>query len=466
MTNLDCARSKYQQSSPLRAGIQGRMCLALRLGAAVALGLGWSMAFALNTGTDVDLSLAPAAGSMAGAAFTQPIEPAGAVFGNPATLSQFPGTQFQIAASFVVPKVDVTQSGAAGTASSSSTANNYIIPTTAVTFEAGNGWFAGGGIGVNAGIGADYRTHPITLPSLTTNPAVTGVPLVDELLSFNANLALAKQVTSQTSIGAALTIGFGFAQLGTTGPSGSFAGIIPQFDGTTASVHAIGIGGSLGITHKLTPSVLLSASVKIPPSYNFKNILYQSAVPPIGWQNLTVAQPLQLSAGAAFDVSPNWLLETDVLWKDWGNATTYEDVYRNQYVILLGTQFKAGPWSLRFGYSYASSILRDVPNNTLGGLRGLGSIPLGAASGPLGTEVLKLVQMTLVPVVWKNTLTAGAGFDLTPHVRIDAFGAYALQGSTSRTTSIGAALVPGAGPENYSAKASEWALGAGFHFKY
>jgi long-chain fatty acid transport protein len=424
------------------------------------------MAFALNTGTDTDLSLAPAAGGMAGAAFTRPIEPGGAVFGNPATLTQFPGAQFQIAAAFLVPKVDVTQSGAGGTTTSSSAANDYVIPTTAVTYEAGNGWFFGGGIGVNAGIGADYRTDPITVPSLTTNTSVTGIPLVDELISFNANLALAKQVTSQTSIGAALTIGFGLAQLGTAGPSGSFAGIIPQFDGTTSSVHAVGIGGSLGITHQLTPSLLLSASAKIPPRYTFKNILYQSAVPPIGWQNLTIAQPLQLSAGAAFDVSSNWLLEGDVLWKDWGNATSYEDVYKNQFVALLGTQFKAGPWSLRFGYSYASDILRNVPNDTLGGLRGLGSIPLGALSGPLGTEVLKLVQMTLVPVVWKNTLTAGAGFDLTSHVSIDAFAAYALQASASRSTSIGAALVPGAGPEDYGVKASEWAIGAGFHFKY
>jgi long-chain fatty acid transport protein len=212
--------------------------------------------------------------------------------------------------------------------------------------------------------------------------------------------------------------------------------------------------------------VTLSASAKIPPKYDFKNILYQTAVPPIGWQNLTIQQPLQLSAGAAFDVSPNWLVEGDVLWKDWANATTYKDVYKNQYVFLLGTQFKTGPWSLRFGYSYASDILRDVPNDTLGGLRGLGSIPLGSASGPLGTEVLKLVQMTLVPVVWKNTLTAGVGFDLNAHVQVDAFGAYALQASASRTTSIGAALVPGAGPEDYGVKASEWAIGAGFHFKY
>ena len=75
MKNLACARSIYPQSSPLRAGIQGRMRRALRLGAAIAFGLGWNIAFALSTGTDLDLSLAPAAGGMAGAAFTHPIEP-------------------------------------------------------------------------------------------------------------------------------------------------------------------------------------------------------------------------------------------------------------------------------------------------------------------------------------------------------------------------------------------------------
>ena len=113
MTNMDRSRSKYQLPSPLCVGIQRKMRPAVRLGAVIGLSLGWSMASALNTGTDTDLSLAPAAGGMGGAAFTKPIEPAGAVFGNPATLTQFQGTQFQIAASFLVPKVDVTQSGAA-----------------------------------------------------------------------------------------------------------------------------------------------------------------------------------------------------------------------------------------------------------------------------------------------------------------------------------------------------------------
>jgi long-chain fatty acid transport protein len=173
-----------------------------------------------------------------------------------------------------------------------------------------------------------------------------------------------------------------------------------------------------------------------------------------------------VSLGAAFDASSNWLLEGDLLWKNWSSATTYEDVYRNQYMFLLGTQYKVGLWSLRAGYSYATDALRDTPNNTLGGLRGLGSIPLGNASGALGTEVMKLVQMTLVPVVWKHTLTAGAGFDISPHVRIDGFAAYAVPESASRTTMIGAALVPGAGPENYKTQASEWAFGAGVNVRF
>ena len=46
-----------------------------------------------------------------------------------------------------------------------------------------------------------------------------------------------------------------------------------------------------------------------------------------------------------------------MVWKNWSNAKTYEDVYKDQWLLLLGTQYKTGPWSLRAGYSYASKIL-------------------------------------------------------------------------------------------------------------
>lgn len=454
------------KSKPARSGHCSSKLIAAPVAVALAMLFGSGAAHAVNTGTDTDLSFKPASGGLGGAAFTRPQEASAAVFGNPATITQFTGTQFGIGAGFLVPKVDVQQDGAAGSHTSSSAAKNYVVPDTAATHEVGNGWFLGGGIELSAGLGADYRNDPITIPSLSADPKITGLPLVVELISFNANVALAKQLTPQTSVGAAVTIGFGLAQLGTSGPSGTFAGLFPQFGGTTSSVHEVAFGASLGATHQLTPSTMLSASLKSPLKYKFSNILNQSAVAPAGYQDLTVEQPLQITAGAAFDIAPGWLVEGDVLWKNWSNADTYKDVYKDQFLFLLGTQYKTGPWSLRLGYSYAGKILRDTPSNTLGGLNGLGPVPLGAASGPLGVDVVKLVQMTLLPVIWQNTLSGGVGFDLTPKVRLDAFGSYAFKESATRTTHIGAAIVPGAGPETYRTEASAWLIGAGLSFKY
>ncbi|WP_168224936.1 OmpP1/FadL family transporter [Azoarcus sp. DD4] len=449
-----------------------------RIVAAAALTCATGAAHALNTGTDMNLSFKPASGGMAGAAYTKPQEPSAAVFGNPATMTQLRGTNFGIGAAFLVPDVDVHQSGAGGSRTSSSDARNYVIPDTAVTHEIGGGWFLGGGIELDAGIGVDYRDDPITVPSVSTDPGVSGLPLLVELISFNANVAAAKQVTERTAVGAALTIGFGLAQLGTSGPSGSFGGLLGPagcepatagscgFDGNTSSVHDVGFGASIGLTHRLTSALTLSAALKSPVKYKFKNILHQSAVGSPGFQDLTVEQPLEAIVGMAYDVTPNWMVEADVVWKNWSSAETYQDVYDDQYLALVGTQYRTGPWSLRFGYSYAEDILRDTPSNTLGNLRGLGPIPLGAAAGSLGTDVVKLVQMTLVPVIWQHTIAAGVGFDLTSNVRVDAFGAYGFKNEEQRTTSIGAALAGPVGPETYEAEVSAWAVGAGVNFRF
>lgn len=475
---------KLNTKISMSAGNDADLPLLGKVAAAAVLMMASAGAFALNTGTDLNLSAKPASGGMAGASYTKPQEPSAAVFGNPAALTQFSGMRFGIGAVYLAPKLEVTQTGASAldagptTRTSRSRAVDYVGPDVAVTNDLGNGWFLGTGLEVDAGLGADFRNDPITIPSASTDPAITGLPLVVELLSFNVNFAAAKQLTPQTSVGGALTIGFGLAQLGTAGPSGSFGGALDVpgscnpavtgscgFGGTTSSVHDFSAGASLGITHQLTPTLTMSAAIKSPIEYGFKNILHVGGgafALPTEFQTLKVEQPLELVMGAAFDIAPNWLVEADVVWKNWNEATTYQDVYQDQFLLLLGTQYKTGPWSLRAGYSYAEDILRDTPNETLGGVSGLGSVPLG---GPLGVEVVKLVQATLVPVVWNHTVSAGVGYDISPKVRLDAFGAYAVKADVTREALIGAALgAPGF--DTYRAEVSAWAIGAGLNFKF
>ena len=434
--------------------------------AAIAMLFGSGAALALNTGTDMNLAYKPASGGMGGAGYARPQDVSSAIFGNPATLTQMKGFNGSLAASLMSPDTNVTHTNGAFSNKSSSTADNYVIPDFALGQEIMPGTVMGFGVEVDAGLGGDYRTNPVT-----AGPGgAIKLPLVVELLSFNANLALAKEITPQLSVGGAVTIGFGLAQLGTTGPTSGITAVggllglpITDFGGTSSSVHNISYGGSVGLTYKATPALTLSGAVKSPVKYKFHNIVFAdlSALGgPKGYQNLTIEQPLELVAGAAFDVNPNWLVEADVVWKNWSNATTYQDVYKDQFLLLLGTQYKTGPWSLRAGYSHAQKLQRDQPNGTLGGLAGLGTLPLNTAvPGVLNqNDIVRLVQMTLTPVIWQNTITGGVGYDITPHVRVDGYGGYAFKEEANRATLL-------LGNYKFSAT-SQWSVGAGINFRF
>lgn len=424
-------------------------------------------AFALNTGTDMNLAYKPAAGGMAGAAYTRPQDVSSALFGNPATLVQFDGGNVSLGASYMDPRLKVTHTNGTYSNTSESQARKYVVPDFALSLTPAPDTVFGLGVELDAGLGADFRTQPVTIGP---GGAIT-VPLSVELISFNANVGLAHKVTPELSLGAALTIGFGLAQLGTAGATSGItavlgpSGLIPlgltDFGGTTSSVHDIGAGFSLGATYQLSGSLMLSAAIKSPVKYNFKNILATTVSGSQQYQGVRVQQPLEVVAGAAFSISPNWLVEADAVWKNWSNADLYKDVYKDQALLLLGTQYKTGPLSLRAGYSYASAILKDEPSGTLGTLAGLGSLPLGTAVPQIDLAqngLTKLIQMTLVPVVTQHTIATGLGYQFNPNLRADVFGAYAFEGKEHRD--VGSVV------GSYQAKLKQWAVGAGLSMRF
>lgn len=444
---------KLFKKTPLSAGVgYGLALLAVSTGA-----------LATSAGTDLNLSTKARAGGMAGAAYTMPQEPSAAVFGNPATLTQFKGINFNFGATFMslanAENQQQTTIAGAGTFTnkSHSDANNYILPDLGITLQVSPNLVIGTGLEVDSGIGADYRDDPISLfaGALGTQ---TAIPLLVEVISFSANFAAAYQVTDQLSVGASATMGFGLAQLGTAGPTDGLdelsvalgasspppaaaTGPLSDFGGTTSSVHDIGFGASLGATYLVQDGVMLSATLKSPLSYNYNNIIHadQTAVPGVhghdGYQDLTIQNPTEVIFGIAFDnvIMPGLLVEADAIWKNWSDAQTFEDVYEDQWVLNFGAQYKTGDWTYRAGYSYAQDILSDKPNNTLGGLDGLGTIPLGdTASSAISYDVIEIVQTTLVPILWKHTVTAGIGYQITDAVSVDGYISYAFAETETR----------------------------------
>ncbi len=439
-------------------------------------------AWATSAGIDLNLSTHARAGGMAGAAYTRPQEASAAVFGNPATLTQFKGLSNNFSATFLTFELDNVQSFAGATNTSTARHKDYIVPNIGLTAEVVPGLVLGVGLEVDAGLGADYRGDPF-LPLAGAEPGLgfaepIGLPLLVEVISFNANVGAGFQVTPKTSIGASVTIGFGLAQLGTAGDTtgmvafdtaanaalGTPLGTFPDFGGTTSSVHNFGFGGSVGIVHELTPGISISAAYKSAVKYDFEQILYQDVSAVIGgstgFQTLPLETPAEIIVGIALDgvIAPNLLVEFDVVQKLWDDADALSDAFEDQLLYLLGAQLKVGKWMLRAGYSHHEDLLKPVPNSTLGPLEGLGVLPLGpgSASPALSTDLIAAVQTTLLPVIWKDSVTVGVGYQFNPVVSLDAYYSVGFSEEVTRSgPTLGAlvgALAPGLGNPSWQAR--------------
>jgi methyl-accepting chemotaxis protein len=418
---------------------------------------------ASNTGMDLNLSAHTIAGSMGGAAYTKPQEASAAVFGNPATLTQFSGTHYNFAAALIhINELKNTQSttlmgmGSDGgdllfENDSISSADNYVLPTFGSVIQISEQAFLGFGLEVDAGIGANFREDPITLLG-GAGSAIVGstvsLPLNVELISFNANIAGAYQITPELSIGASVTVGFGLAQLGTTGDTtgldelgAPLGGALYDFGGTSSSVHDTAIAASIGATYALPSGISLSAAVKSSLAYEFENIIYADTINFKGFQSLDIEQPLEAIVGIALDdvLAEGVLFEADAIWKNWSTSNSYKDVYDDQILLTFGVQFSdvLPDLDIRLGYSYAENPLLAEPKNTIGGLQGAGSLPLGESAEALGltglsTDIMKIIQMSLVPVIWENTFSAGVGYQVTDTISLNAFASIASGEETSR----------------------------------
>jgi len=507
--------------------------LALGVAAGMAMLVASTGAQAASAGTDLNLQAHAIAGGMAGAAYTRPQEASAAIFGNPATLTQFPGVNVNFGATLISlteinvetdTTLDTALGPVTGHADHVSNADNYIVPTLGISLQVSPNLTLGLGLEADAGLGADYRDSPLQLfagtfkavqdmgdagligtqvigsgiPGLKTRlDGPVAAPLMVEVISFNANLAAGYKVNEKLSLGGALTIGFGLAQLGTAGPTTGFdtvsdlvvdglagdylntvlgtsdidyandgvlqSNILSNWGGSTSSVHDIALGWSLGATYIVADGITTSLAVKGPVEYKFKNIIYGRPATTggafvdgnslDGWQHLDVEQPLEVIAGVALEdvIVPNLLVELDVVWKNWSEADAYQDAYEDQFVVNLGTQYETGNWSFRAGYSWTESILKDTPNSTLGQLTGLGNLPLGPGAAALdgvanppvvealAVDFVEIVQMSLLPVIFEHTVTAGIGYDFTDAVSANAFVSYSLPEDDSRNLEIAAA---------------------------
>lgn len=350
-------------------------------------------------GTDTQNVLTPAAGGMAGVSLALPQDVPAAIFGNPATLTQFHGTQFNLGGAWVEGYPTITNNGSLNTTSPgtpfsvTSRTEGFVNPEIGVIQDlrsVGLPGAIGMGFAGLSGLGDEYRGRVPVSPDILNNVS-------NEYLVLGVNMAAGFELTDRLSAGAALTLGTGFEQLGFVGPLVS-----------SAMVHDYALRGTVGLDYSLNPCNTVGFFYQTKMDFQFPNAVRFAGA----YHDLRIDQPETIGLGFANRglMNGDLLIALDVYYKLWEDAALWQDVLENQWAFAVGTQLTRGSMKYRLGYSYNS----NPTNHSVGG---------NLAGFPVGQDNVQLFQAASLPLVNQHRFTAGVGRQgfLLPNLDVDLF---------------------------------------------
>jgi long-chain fatty acid transport protein len=357
-----------------------------------------SLAWGQGYGTDTQNVLMPASGGMAGVSVARPQDVPSAIFGNPASLAQFQGTQFCLGAAWVEGYPTITNNGSLNQQnpgqpfSVTSRSQGFAVPAIGVTQDLRARGIPGTlGLGLSglSGLGAEYRGR------VPENDPLNN--LSGEYMVLGINVGAGFELTDRLSVGASMTLGSGFEQLGFVGPIVS-----------SAMVNAYALRGSVGADYKLNDCNTLGAYYQSKMDFN-----YPAAIRVGGnYRDLRIDQPDTFGIGWANNslMNGDLLLAADVYYKLWENAALYQDVFVNQWAFALGTQLTRGKTKYRLGYSYNSNPLNHNVGASLDGF-------------PIAQDELQLFQAASLATITQHRISGGIGRSnfLVPNLDLDLF---------------------------------------------
>lgn len=343
-----------------------------------------SAVYAGPYGYDLHNTLAPVSGAMAGTSIARPQDTVSAVFGNPAGLTEFTGTQFTFGATFYMPEVNLTHDGSVtGTPFNADSGTDiFPVPQIAVTQDLRGLEIPatlGLGLTVVSGIGSEFRGDPGSLGAGA------------EFVIFGVNAGLGYELIDNLSVGASATISFAQLDFG--------------LSSTSAETHALGLRGTLGVTYDLGATTL-GTFYQTEQMHEYDNITETS---PGNYASLDIAQPANVGFGVANNslLGGDLLLMADVMYKLWEDADFWQDLYENQWVYSFGAQLTSGKLAYRVGYGYADDPTKEDATAPIGSLTQVNS-SIGVI--PLSDPVVQYLQATQTEVIYKHRLTAGIGY--------------------------------------------------------
>jgi long-chain fatty acid transport protein len=300
----------------------------------------------------------PASGGMGGTSVARPQDLLSAMNANPAALSQFRGTQFTLAGAFAGSTFDLNLTGPAPAVgvtpfSAKSQTPGAVIPNIGVSQE-----LTAYGMPMTFGIGLIGTAGAGT--SFLQQPASNGTSTYLLILNFAPIVAVT--LTDRLSIGTTMFVGDAYL-------SGPFVGV-------SSMTNALALCAGLGASYEMTDDTTLGFYWQSKQNFNFKNevILFNQTLP----QNVAPGLPDQIGLGIANTslMDGRLLLAADALYIQWKTADLFQDIYRNQWVMQLGAQYRVSQRvRLRAGYELAQIPIDPNTGNSVAGIPVPGGIP-------------------------------------------------------------------------------------------
>lgn len=335
---------------------RGWLVCGLAMMAAVFAGTG--TARAQTYGIDFRNTLMPASGGMAGTSVAAPQDFLSAINANPAALTHYKGTHFTLGGAFAEATVNLEQKTAlpllgVGPFSAKSSTPGAIVPSIGVAQEVE-------GLPLPMTVGLAVLGAAGGGSSYVREPASNATASYLLLLEFAPSVAV--ELTEQLSLGATMFIGDGYA----SGP----------FVGTSGMTNAYALRAGLGLDYQLGDATWLGAYYQSTQAFRFENeaVLFSERRP----RDVDMGLPQQVGMGIANEslMDGRLLLAADALYLDWPSAALFKNIYRGQWVMQLGTQYKATDRiKLRLGYALAQNPIDETVGTRIGAIDVPGGIP-------------------------------------------------------------------------------------------
>jgi long-chain fatty acid transport protein len=346
-------------------------------------------------GIELHATMNPAAGGMGGVSVARPQDVQSAFTGNPATLTQFRGTQFGFGGGWAEPTINVD--------------NDATLPLAGVgPFEAKSGQ-PGSALG-NIAVTQDFTALglPVTWGAGLLSGVGLGVKYMDapgsngsaaSLLGLNMGSGVGVQVTERMSVGAQIVV--------------TTAVLDGPFSGLTSATTAYALRGLFGTTYDATDHTTLGFYWMTEQSFRFENAVRLS----IGGgafssvQDINMDLPETFGWGIANDrlMDGRLLLASDILYKKWSDTDLFRAMWDDQFVLQTGLQYQlTRKIRVRLGYTFAENIMIDATSLAAGGI-----IP------PDGVPAIQYLQ-TQFPAINEHRLSGGVGIqNFFPGVDLD-----------------------------------------------